>query len=185
MSKNRQFDNPSSIPDEEFDFLVDFCACTNAVQVLWWDIMNPHSWEGVEIEGGHITSIVLQNRNMAGTIPVSIGSLRHIVTLDLEGNSFTGPVPNELAQCAVLKGLYLSRNRFTALPPDVGSLNIKTLMCRDNHFSGELPPSFFKLRRAVKIDIECNRWEVGRTKQPYHRYCSAAAAALRHSATAP
>lgn len=67
--------------------------------------------------GGRVTSIILNNNNLTGTITGELPNLDYLTSADLSGNALTGTFPTVLTELN-LTSLNLSNNQFTgAIPP--------------------------------------------------------------------
>ena len=78
------------------------------------------SWDGVILGGSplRVTKLVLRDSQLAGTIPLELGSLVNLVELDLGDNRLTGPIPSALASLTNLEILSLTRNQLSgSIPP--------------------------------------------------------------------
>ncbi len=96
-------------------------------------------------------TINLQNNNLTGLIPPSIGNKNFLRGLDLSNNQLEGTIPIELADAEFLSSLNLSKNNITgSIPPEFGNfLFFNILDLSDNQLSGNLPTemeaTFFNL----------------------------------------
>ncbi|CAM0952750.1 unnamed protein product [Alopecurus aequalis] len=81
------------------------------------------------------------NKDLGGSLPSSIGSLRNLQNLILVGCSFTGEIPTEIGQLSNLIFLSLNSNRFTGrIPPSLGGLSkLYWFDLADNKLTGGLP----------------------------------------------
>lgn len=58
-----------------------------------WLSADESTWFGVEVTGCDITSIVLIDNNLQGTIPTEIGDLPNLLDLELSYNKLSGSLP--------------------------------------------------------------------------------------------
>ena len=97
------------------------------------------TWEGITLNASstRVAELELDDEDLDGTIPPSLGELSALVTLDLSDNSLTGEIPAELGRLSNLETLRLSGNSFTGCIPlalrsvptnDLSLLNL--LYCR-------------------------------------------------------
>ena len=65
---------------------------------LNWDRdLDLHYWDGVRsIDGGCVTRLGLEQRQLTGSIPASLGNLSSLKVLDLDQNQLTGSIPASL-----------------------------------------------------------------------------------------
>ena len=97
------------------------------------------TWEGVTLNASstRVAELELDDEDLNGTIPPSLGELSALATLDLSNNDLTGEIPVELGRLSDLQVLSLSGNSLTGCIPlvlrsvatnDLSSLNL--LYCR-------------------------------------------------------
>ena len=70
-------------------------------------------WSGVQVTGGRVTRLILDNSQLIGTIPAAIGELTALQVLSLAGNELSGAVPAEIGALTSLTSLDLSSNELT------------------------------------------------------------------------
>ncbi len=77
------------------------------------------TWEGVALNASstRVAELELDDEDLDGTIPPSLGELSALVTLDLSDNELTGAIPAELGRLANLQILRLSGNSLTGCIP--------------------------------------------------------------------
>jgi hypothetical protein len=66
-----------------------------------------------------LSTLYLYNNNLIGNIPESIGSCISLISLDLHNNQLSGNLPDSIGNCLGLNALYLYNNQFTGRIPDV------------------------------------------------------------------
>ncbi|KAL6590785.1 hypothetical protein U3516DRAFT_770032 [Neocallimastix sp. 'constans'] len=81
--------------------------------------------------GEKLKNLFLQDNNLSGSIPESIGNLTELKELKLHKNNITGPIPNSIGKLTILEILYLN----------------------DNNLSGELPTKEMKKMHGLQ-DID-------------------------------
>ena len=84
-------------------------------------------WDGITIttvEGAQrVTSLLLSERQLDGTVPAALGNLSSLQGLNLRANQLSGSVPKELGNLANLQGLTLGENRLRgSIPKELGNL---------------------------------------------------------------
>ncbi len=98
-------------------------------------------WHGVFADGDRVKGLHLYGNNLAGPIPLELGSLADLEGLFLSGNELTGPIPLELGSLADLGGLSLANNYLTGpIPGELGNLTkLHSLALSINHLTGPIP----------------------------------------------
>ena len=105
-----------------------------------------------------LTTLALTNNILSGAIPTAIGNLTKLVTLGLYGNGLTGQIPSELGRLTLLKNLLLSNNQLEgAIPANLEHLVLlENLNLRNNRFTS-LPTSIDKLLNLDKLQLQKNQ----------------------------
>ena len=109
------------------------------------------SWHGVTVgtteSGMRVTSLVLNNNNLHGTIPPWSEQLTKLEELYLVDNLLSGKIPPELGQLSSLKYLGLSLNKLSdEIPPELGELTkLEHLSLAHNQLVGTLPAALTNL----------------------------------------
>ncbi|KAG7976649.1 hypothetical protein I3843_06G161600 [Carya illinoinensis] len=128
----------------------------------------PCSWTGVactEIGNSgtpdkfRVTSLVLPNSQLLGSVPADLGMIQHLRHLDLSGNFFNGSLPNSIFNASELKVLSLSNNVITGeLPAELigGLRSLKLLNLSDNALSGKIPQSLTPLQNLTAVSLRSN-----------------------------
>ena len=83
-----------------------------------WDLSKPmNTWYGVDVYNNRVTSLVLEDNNLVGTIPSLIGNLVNITQLNLFHNQLGDDgicsLANILYINSTLEELYLAHNAIT------------------------------------------------------------------------
>ncbi|KAK3430973.1 hypothetical protein EUGRSUZ_E02192, partial [Eucalyptus grandis] len=105
-----------------------------------------------------LTSLVLQNCNLRGTLPTTIFELPRLQLLDLSGNpELSGHLP-EFHLGSPIKSLSLPWTNFSGnIPSSIGNLTQLTMLdFRHNKLSGEIPSSLGKLVRLSYLNLGMN-----------------------------
>lgn len=127
------------IPVEECEVLTTFYYISSNKEVWgskagWYSLSTPCSWEDIDCNDGHITSISLGGAGLSGSLPPEIGNLTQLQTLNLNNNQLTN-LPPEIGNLTNLQGLYVVGNQWQALPAELGNLkSLKYVSVSDNQF---------------------------------------------------
>lgn len=156
--------------------LVDF----SKLGANWNPAKDMGQWNGVEIEGGRVTSIKLASSGIKGDFPASIGRLTSLQYLDLSGNELSGNIPSEMNNLGQLEFLDLSNNNISGSAPSLNALSklvlldlssnkltslpnlnqniesLEYLAVNNNEISGSLPSSWSKYKKVIYLDISNN-----------------------------
>jgi Leucine rich repeat len=132
-----------NVPLGECLVLVDLFR--NAGGQFWinatnWLRTDTCSWFGVTCAAGHVTSLVLEDNNMSGSIAaVPWGSLAFLQELNLQHNGIGGTLPASLATLQSLQVLDLSDNDLgPSIPTFTGPANLLELDLAENLFTGTI-----------------------------------------------
>ncbi len=93
--------------------LVDLYNATNGPRwTVTWDLGQPmRFWHGVRLTAeGCVRELLLNDNNLGGTLPASLGNLSSLQTLWLQNNNLSGSIPPELGNLNSIQRLYLSHN---------------------------------------------------------------------------
>ncbi|MFQ6669396.1 hypothetical protein Gotur_034658 [Gossypium turneri] len=130
----------------------------------------------------NLTSLILDNSDLFGTLPVALGNLSKIERLHLSSNKFTGEIREVFARLTSLKELMLrscnligeipvsfgtsfttihvldlSFNRLSGkIPEELSALALTNLFLNGNNFTGTVPS--WMLNTNVKIDLSYNNF---------------------------
>lgn len=130
--------------------LLDFYESTNGANwTIKWDLSRSISnWHGVGVENGKIVSLNLFNNNLTGTLPGSIGKLRHLKVFNVAFNAIGGNIPENIVLLKKLRVLRLGKNHFKgSIPATIGNLeNLEVLDMFGNALSGQLPKGLGKMK---------------------------------------
>lgn len=107
---------PVDVPQVEYEALMALYHATGGpgwMDSTNWGTDTVGGWNGVTVEGGHVTRLYLQDNWMAGPIPAELGDLASLQWLNLSDNRLTGPIPAELGKLADIQWIGLSNNQLT------------------------------------------------------------------------
>ncbi len=140
--------------------LVDLYNSTNGPNWHFtWDLGQPiDAWHGIEVENGRVIRISLNQNNLTGTIPSSIGSLSELKGLYFYNNQLEGNIPVEIGNLQELEGLVLGSNSLSgSIPNEIGNLtNLKELILNVNALVGEIPIELFNLTELSILYLGLN-----------------------------
>ena len=136
----------------QFDALMDLYNSTGGpdwINSYGWNTNLPFDdWEGVNTTSiGDVSSILLNDNNLSGSIPSSIEDLSMLQSLSLGSNSISGQIPIEIGNLSELKVIYLPFNQITGnIPSSFGSLSkLERLTLSNNLLNGPIPSTFNNL----------------------------------------
>ncbi|EXC17288.1 Receptor protein kinase-like protein [Morus notabilis] len=128
----------------------------------------PCSWNGVTCSelgfpGTHnmfrVTSLVLPNSQLLGSISPDLGKIEHLRHLDLSNNFFNGSLPLSIFNASELQVLSLSNNVISGqLPESVSGLgSLQLLNLSDNAFAGKVPENLItSLKNLTVLSLRSN-----------------------------
>lgn len=92
----------------------------------------------------HVTRIILQSYNLAGTLPAGLASLTSLEQLTLSRNSLVGPIPAAVGYLTALSHFDLSRNSLTStIPPEIYTMSsLVRLIFHINQLTGPVSGDF-------------------------------------------
>jgi hypothetical protein len=118
----------SQIPQSECEAFVDLYNSTDGSN--WWDNMGwndtnaPCDWFGVSCSSEHVIYLELEENQLSGSIPESLGNFSTLQSLDLSRNELSGSIPKSLGNLSNLEFLSLRRNQLSgSIPESLGNLN--------------------------------------------------------------
>jgi len=172
----------SALLESEQQFWCDFASSTNVGTIYtFWTCENAQKActyrQVVQCDtDGHITSLIVSNVALIGTIPTSINLLTQLSYLDFSNTGLTGSIPAQIGDLSQLKILLLDNTNLTGvipstitklsnmetfimpdlistLPDDIGALtNLRSLLLIDGIY-GTLPSSIGALEKLEFLHI--------------------------------
>ncbi|OIT02722.1 PREDICTED: probable LRR receptor-like serine/threonine-protein kinase At4g37250 [Nicotiana attenuata] len=127
-----------------------------------WDYNDatPCLWTGVTCAPDmfRVTSLVLPNSKLLGSIPTQLGFIQHLHTIDLSNNFFNGTLPISLFTASELQVLSLSNNAISGeIPESIGGLkSLKLLNLSVNAFTGNVPQKLTSLQNLAVVSLRNN-----------------------------
>ena len=119
------------------------------------------AWDGVTLSGSplRVTSLVLSDSQLTGTIPPELGGLASLAELSLGDNRLTGPIPAWLGGLTNLERLSLSQNQLSgSIPTELGSLSkLPVLYLWGNQLAGTIPSELGSLTNLEILALGGNQ----------------------------
>ncbi|EOA18206.1 hypothetical protein CARUB_v10006690mg [Capsella rubella] len=105
-----------------------------------------------------VTSLVLSNKHLLGSVTPDLFSMPHLRILDLSTNFFNGSLPDAVFNATELQTISLGSNNLSGdLPESVNSvINLQLLNLSANAFTGEIPHSLSLLKNLTVISLTKN-----------------------------
>ncbi|CAE5982980.1 unnamed protein product [Arabidopsis arenosa] len=132
-----------------------------------YDDETPCSWTGVTCtELGspntpdmlRVTSLVLPNKQLLGSVSPDLFSILHLRILDLSNNFFHGSLPDTVTNASELRVLSLGNNKVSGeLPGSISNVaSLQLLNLSANAFTGKIPPNLPLLKNLTVISLAKN-----------------------------
>ena len=137
-------------------------ALTGSAKLNWSPGRLIEKWDGITVEDGRVTKVVLAGRNLDGVIPAGFGSLSNLVDITLKENQLSGEIPSELGNLVNLTRLEFFQNNLSGeIPSELGRLtNLTYLDVGSNgSLSGEIPKELGNLSNLEWLDLGRNQLE--------------------------
>ena len=114
------------------------------------------TWNGITVSGDHVYSIILNDNQLIGSIPVELGNLSQLYSLYLGNNQLSGSIPPELGNLGNMVWFYLNSNQLTgSIPPELGNLSsLGYFYLCDNQLSGAVPPELGNLSSVKNFVLD-------------------------------
>jgi Leucine-rich repeat (LRR) protein len=163
------FTAKAQVSQSEFDALVALYNSTNGNN--WTDKSNwnvttatkddvTSDWYGLYVSSGHVRSLHLNNNNLSGTIPSSIGDLTNLGSIYLYENQLTGTIPSSIENITYLRQLKLNDNQLTGnIPSEIGNLlSLEKIFLENNQLSGSIPNGIGNLTKLTFLSLDNNQF---------------------------
>ncbi|XWS54749.1 hypothetical protein CRYUN_Cryun10bG0115700 [Craigia yunnanensis] len=132
-----------------------------------YDDETPCAWNGVTcteigIPGAsdmfRVTSLVLPNSHLLGSISADLGHIQYLRHLDLSSNLLNGTLPSSIFNSTELQVLSLSGNVISGqLPESIGSMvSLQLLNLSDNALAGKVPENLTALQNLTVVSLRSN-----------------------------
>ncbi|KAJ6957936.1 receptor-like protein kinase 5 [Populus alba x Populus x berolinensis] len=125
----------------------------------WTPSSSSHcTWPGVACTNNSITQLLLDNKNIPGTIPPFISDLKNLEVLNFSNNSIIGKFPEVVYNFSKLEILDLSQNYFVGTIPDgIDSLSrLSYLNLCANNFTGNIPAAIGRIPELRTLYLHNN-----------------------------
>ncbi|XP_038895998.1 probable LRR receptor-like serine/threonine-protein kinase At3g47570 [Benincasa hispida] len=105
-----------------------------------------------------LTVLIMNNNQITGTIPTSIGKLKQLQGFHISNNSLEGNIPTELCQLENLDELYLGNNKLSGVIPAYSDnlSALRTLSLGSNNFNSIMPSSLWGLSYILHLNLSSN-----------------------------
>ncbi|KAL0726355.1 hypothetical protein Bca4012_022448 [Brassica carinata] len=105
-----------------------------------------------------VTSLVLPNKHLLGSITPDLFSIPHLRILDLSSNFFNGSLPDSVFNATELSVISLGSNNLSGdLPTSISSVtNLQLLNLSANAFTGKIPLSLSLLKNLTVVSLSKN-----------------------------
>ena len=117
------------------------------------------TWAGVDLSAqGVVRSLMLDQQNLVGALPIEIGDFCAIEVLQLRNNNLNGSIPNSITNLTDLTILELGSNQLTGIIPNGFSAmqKLDRLNLNDNQLSGPIPMDFGGIDSLTYLRLSIN-----------------------------
>ncbi|KAE8681125.1 putative Leucine-rich repeat protein kinase family protein [Hibiscus syriacus] len=168
--------NRSSLSIESTDITTDRLALLelkaniedprNHLATNWSISASVCDWIGVTCGSKHprVTSLVLSNMCLTGTIPPHLGNLSFLARLDIENNGFQGTLPMELANLhrlnisALVRTTSVGKSLHVVIPSSLCYLpKLEILDFHQNNLKGQIPEEIGNLPSLKALYLQNNQ----------------------------
>ncbi|KAI5325863.1 hypothetical protein L3X38_034937 [Prunus dulcis] len=130
------------------------------VMSSWNDSTDLCSWVGVTCNPStkRVMILNLEDQQLAGSLPPSIGNLTHLTGINLNANNFAGEIPQETGRLHSLQHLNLSANSFDGkIPANISHCTqLRFLNLRSNQLIGSIPSQLSSLLSLTHLLLSLN-----------------------------
>ncbi|KAF3435980.1 hypothetical protein FNV43_RR23072 [Rhamnella rubrinervis] len=146
--------------DKFTEFKRFLCTPNNNIRVVVLDLSDnllSGTMHDCWLQWRRLVILNLENNNLSGIIPSSLGSLR-LQTLRLRNNSLSGNLTSSLSRSSQLLVLDVGHNSLNGkIPTWIGeNLGLKLLSLKSNEFYGSIPSNLCYLNSIQVLDLSLN-----------------------------
>lgn len=117
-------DGPYTVTRKAYDDDNDHEHLRHTSTLRWSDTLNQYMTARPVCDKGRITSLVLVDNNLYGTIPITFGKMKNLTYVDLSNNKLKGTIPQELADIKNIEHLLLQHNDLSGtIPASLGVIS--------------------------------------------------------------
>lgn len=155
------------VVQSDFNALMDFYEATNDpddtgnpenqwVNSYGWDSedIDVNFWKGVWVENNRVIEIELDNNNIIGELPLSLGDLDGMKYLNLSENSVSGDLPQGISDWENLLQIRLA---WTNLSGDLSILqnlsHLEEIVIVESNFGGDIQPLLENLKNLREFNV--------------------------------
>jgi serine/threonine protein kinase len=111
------------------------------------------------LQNAVVSSIILPNLELQGTIPDSIGMLSYLQTIEMSSNQLYGSLPSTVGLLSELLILDLSSNSLDSIPNELANLvNLTTLILDGNSLEGTIPVFLAEMTQLEILSLRANKF---------------------------
>ncbi|XP_021801914.1 probable LRR receptor-like serine/threonine-protein kinase At3g47570 [Prunus avium] len=126
----------------------------------WNDSIHFCSWVGVTCNNStkRVLILMLNSKNLVGSLPPSIGNLSHLTGINLVNNRFSGEIPQEMGRLQSLRSLNLSYNSFGGkIPTNISHCTLLSMLdLQHNEITGSIPDQLSSLMSLNHLWLTIN-----------------------------
>ncbi|XP_076914746.1 leucine-rich repeat receptor protein kinase HPCA1-like [Bidens hawaiensis] len=102
-----------------------------------------------------LVHLLLENNNLTGTIPSTLGLVTSLTVVRLDKNCLTGSVPSNINNLTNTTEMYLSNNQLTGPIPDLTGMSVLNYidLSNNNFAPSDVPPWFSTLHALTTIKM--------------------------------
>ncbi|KAK6119098.1 hypothetical protein DH2020_047141 [Rehmannia glutinosa] len=100
--------------------------------------------------------LLLENNQLTGSIPSTVGLVRTLEVVRLDRNSLSGSVPQSLNNLTTVQELFLANNKLTGPLPNLTGMNLLNYVDMSNNSfdATDIPPWFSSLQSLTSLIME-------------------------------